>query len=536
MYGYSNASVFRDVTEENITEVEEFVRRDLLSILEATKNPLTYEEKTVFFGIFASCPSKFSFLGERKLIIQIVNYVKSKVPNETNQNTSDEDVQNDGLNYFLPIHSPRKRRPKKRKHDSNDIIQTKFGTIFGNRMLIQSKRNKTACDMSQSNLKNMLFIGAKPVFDSIETTLEIQEFTEDLASVTIENDGANVDGSVTCILCKQTLKVFLKKSTNSCSWTLSNLKSHVVACLRRKTASRIPTEKSNEPEKSDDEFNNSDFNGNFSYANNDPITEANESIQTNHDPIEENNTSTVKLEVSMCSVSELKSDLENALYTQMTIQDLKMRNTAEKYKENTRKCSVKLNETKAMKIDICEIPGDGDCMFGVIVHQLNHVKIGSNDHKDLTKLLRKDVVKFIEMNSSYFSHQIKNRIHEHNINASDIKEAAKVFLGKLSQPGFFGGDESLKAISLKRRVNIIIMNENGPYYFAHKFNTSYERTIMMAFRGKGPNTKRNHYDSVVGITKISVPFMVGHLIDNEIKCIQNMRKNEIIDVDEEYNA
>lgn len=66
-----------------------------------------------------------------------------------------------------------------------------------------------------------------------------------------------------------------------------------------------------------------------------------------------------------------------------------MRNTAAKNNEKKRKCSVNVSEIQSEKIEICEVKGDGNCLFSVAAHQMYHTRINSTQHYNYTDDLRK---------------------------------------------------------------------------------------------------------------------------------------------------
>lgn len=63
----------------------------------------------------------------------------------------------------------------------------------------------------------------------------------------------------------------------------------------------------------------------------------------------------------------------------------------------------------------------------------------------------------------------------------DVTEAdCQQFLGLLSEKAF-GGIETIKAITLIHRVNILVINEDGPPYFPMGFNANCHRTVFIAY-------------------------------------------------------
>lgn len=50
-------------------------------------------------------------------------------------------------------------------------------------------------------------------------------------------------------------------------------------------------------------------------------------------------------------------------------------------------------------------------------------------------------------------------------------------------------------------ANIVIFNENGPYYFATRYKNDHTRTLFLAYR-ISVSGKHNHYDSVCDVSNI----------------------------------
>lgn len=145
-------------------------------------------------------------------------------------------------------------------------------------------------------------------------------------------------------------------------------------------------------------------------------------------------------------------------------------------------------------------------MFAALAQQLFYVKVNGTEHARATKELRKKSADYIKANYDSFQHEIKGRVLDRNLQAENIQQECSVFVNHcLPKPGCWGGFESLKAISQIYKVNILIFNENGDYYFAQKFNMTYDRSVFIGFSNANKHATssvsndRNHYDPVVEI-------------------------------------
>lgn len=153
-------------------------------------------------------------------------------------------------------------------------------------------------------------------------------------------------------------------------------------------------------------------------------------------------------------------------------------------------------------VKIIKMAEDGDCLYAACVHQLYNVKVGSNQHKALVRKLRDDVCEHIYENPEYFKNAIKLRINEENPHDSsailDLKYTK--FLENLAKQGFWGGSETLMAISCIYGANIVVFCENGPYYLATGYEQEKKRTLFLAYKNIGGILC--HYDSISDISRI----------------------------------
>lgn len=203
---------------------------------------------------------------------------------------------------------------------------------------------------------------------------------------------------------------------------------------------------------------------------------------------------------------EESSQNEDTIFTQLTIQNLKMNNAVSAHKEKITNVSFNLSDNVAGTIGAVKIKKDGNCMFGALSHQIFCVKINSTEHQTATQDLRQKSAAYVKENYALFAHDITGRLLDQNPKNKDNDKDCMIFVNQvLPQPGCWGGTESLKAISIVYRINILVFCEDGDYYYATKFNADYERSVFIAFRdvnkrGRNPaGVKRNHYDSVVAI-------------------------------------
>lgn len=201
-----------------------------------------------------------------------------------------------------------------------------------------------------------------------------------------------------------------------------------------------------------------------------------------------------------------------------------------------------LGDNIVRQIKVASIPTDGDCLFGALAHQLFATKLSVRSSVRNSQKLREESVEYIKKNIAAFEHELKNRLYDCGIQKSDYLEMDFVsFLNtRLCKKGYWGGAESLKAISCLYEVNIIVFLEDGPCYVANNFNMNYKRSVCIAFRNNneystsptsGDENKNiifNHYDSVCTINQTDIIDCMEKLADVNKKQEDMFDNNTII--------
>lgn len=215
-----------------------------------------------------------------------------------------------------------------------------------------------------------------------------------------------------------------------------------------------------------------------------------------------------------------KTNVSEVMYSQISSQITRMLEKTLLNNDDTTEMSVNLK--KSMSLKIAEIDRDGNCLFSSIVHQLFCLKLQSDEHSQETKQLRKNVVEYISSHYSSFKFALQGRVYE-EINPQSIRDMDKECKSILNDylPRdyvFWGGAESLKAIQGMYHVNILTFEENGLCSFNENFDTTYPRTLILAFRSNRPRKKNrdsmaayNHYDSVCDISSNAILNSISHL-------------------------
>lgn len=192
------------------------------------------------------------------------------------------------------------------------------------------------------------------------------------------------------------------------------------------------------------------------------------------------------------------------LLNQITEHLRKMWNATQVNYDRTEDVQFELVENQPHWVTVARIPGDGNCLFGTFVHQLFGIEVNSFDFVEATEKLREDVVRYISNNFHDFEAEILARVFdEEQLNGMEnIGEACQFFLNEyLSRDGYWGADETIKAIQLMYRVNILVFKEPNLYNYFQRFDEPNTRMLILMHRlgNRLHRSPHNHYDSVCRI-------------------------------------
>lgn len=171
----------------------------------------------------------------------------------------------------------------------------------------------------------------------------------------------------------------------------------------------------------------------------------------------------------------------------------------------------KLNDSASGIAKLVEIEADGNCLFGTVSHQLFQDEVNSYEHNRNKTQLRADVVDHIKNDLNAFKHSLNGRLLDmrDDYDVNDITEDDYLhFLDNyLSKDKFWGGSETLLAISKIYCVNVFIFNEKDLCVLMNDATQHYKKSIALAYRigyikndGDKEMIIRNHYDSVFDIS------------------------------------
>lgn len=499
--GYNTAAGFADVNDEDIDYVEKFTRKnipEMINLNQMDNEHFTTEQKKIFFGMFATEPTKFEFTrGNKNFIGLIVTTVKEIIESERNRQA--------GLAKF--------NKQTKTKWFA-DLYRTPIGLFFADGLNFEVQNTVSTTKAStkikkpqdQQQLKKNLFEKAEKVMSQHKMGRPLFPFSEDSVSVNIEN-GTLVKGTVICNFCniddpKRIVKMYCQQSMGSGYWVPSNLTSH------------LTKHHSNKQQKSNIETISA-YNNNLEGTKSEYISSSEEiEVEMVHQT-EQNRSLT--LEIVPVLEYEVENLIEDSLFLQMSKHNIQMINGSlinnEKIVDFFVQIDSELKPSSVIKI--CKIEGDGSCLYGSLSHQLFSSKINSCDHRTQTINLRKDCVDYLQSNLERMEPYIKGQVYEmcdkRKINTKNIDLKQEILnFTKITLPSAntYGGMESIKSISELYKVNIITINEDGSCHIG-AFNVKYERMAFIAFRNG------NHYDSVVEIDTKTLS-MYAHKLASDI--------------------
>lgn len=89
----------------------------------------------------------------------------------------------------------------------------------------------------------------------------------------------------------------------------------------------------------------------------------------------------------------------------------------------------------------------------------------------------------------------------------------------LPKKNTWGGSEAIYTAMMIYKINVLMFNEYGRFYFPYGFDPSAQRIILLAYRlgdatkskRKSPSNKYEHYDSVINIDSQNISFICDTL-------------------------
>lgn len=145
------------------------------------------------------------------------------------------------------------------------------------------------------------------------------------------------------------------------------------------------------------------------------------------------------------------------------------------------------------------IPGDGNCLFGALVHQIFGITPDQPLFSTYSLQLREAVVREIRGRLWLYFDHVSSFAEE--LYQDDTPAALKVerYLEALQFDGFWGGAESLAAVCNFLQVSITVYQDNGKIEFTPTVSELHSWPVCNIYYRGILGQARTHYDSVVCI-------------------------------------
>lgn len=505
---FRDALTIKNIDDALINNLEKYINDEVLEkIIKFEKKTKLILDRKMFFGDHADEPNSFKITaGEREQLKEVALFAKEKFEKR-------------GSSYFS----------KKKNHNLfNTIDCGNLGRLFVDEINYGSRMDKKSKTVLHASAVDILKSG------KVESTI-LAQFTEEMVDITSTNN--ILRGTVECVLCptakngKKEKKKFIinSKHDENHSWIFSNFIKH----LRNNHKLDIPkkigkssTDKS--IEKTSHVFDKEAVADNCSIVFNDGMCD------DAQNELQENEPKVVISDQLLIDCDNRFKNTQSKIYDLISTQAMEMLENSEAMDELSQllefECCAKRCSSK-----IVEVAKDGNCIFSAMVHQLFKPKIDSENHKDLTKQIRVDIISYIRKNPTLFKSELESRIFAKKkpqmIQSMDTE--MEMILGDLSRDGIWGGDESLKAVKYLYKRNILVITELGDFYFACPFEETFEAMLILAFRVKGnidrnekkiPNIDRDHYDSVIHIEPSDI-FSISEELSKRLKKGYSLKQN-----------
>lgn len=474
--GFRDAVTIKNIDETVILYVENYIKTDLVKLL--LKNDEEYD-RCMFFGKrYATDPESFVFSLGEKIQLKEIAIFANKIFNKP------------GPRFFSA-------NSGKMKNILDTINFRDTGRLFidkrNNQHNSVQETNKREEIVDEEKLKSKLLADTQLTLKSLKVSQEhINKLTE--KNITVEIDNGNITGKIECVLCdeprtkrqKKEHTVSTKFEKGTYYWILSNYSKHFK------------------------NMHGANKTGSATCKNNVTMSKSIQNVSSNEvKPDSEDEADKIKrimrLRISECTLGMISACEING--------------------EQQESINFICGEDK-VPLKIVRVPEDGNCLFSAAVHQLKKVNSKDEQLSVLARELRAEVVSFISANIPLFELDLKGHIlDKKNKKIENLGNEYQHFLDtKLSKDGKWAGTESLRAIRLLYKVNILIVNEQGEYYFANTFDENLDSNslLILAFRVTAgitasekniTNENRNHYDSGIYIEPTNVFSMAEVLFD-----------------------
>lgn len=489
---FSDPFVFKTINDDDIADAEKLIQTKTLQMLENSLNEsvlgehaerdtdVLVDEDTLreYFGdVYYNDTHNFEFLpGDKKLIKLLVEHVQNV----------DSKGDNKGLRIYKP--KPTKKQNKNVQLHKENVNPTEND---GYESDIDSER--------LAQVKSTLFKKVMEYmhFYNVNEIVDLENVPETIVSVSSQNK--KIIGHIYCVICqnnseKKNVKPKRVSYSNGC-WVPSNFATHLNTVHKLKPTRNIKA--SSKIQKHNIRVNKINPSQNtkpeIKIEREDPV------LSNEYPKIEFGNDA--RLQIWYNQISD-----QITAMTRVVHENAEHQSQVEFFLDENdpnSKCSLKAVDASP----------DGNCMLSSSTHQLVHSKMNSNEMKKTYKKMRADVVEFMRQNYDSFKNEIKGHVYDLREQQKqsgadldeekfDIEKECLFFLNNvLPKNRCWTGSETLKALSIIYKVNIINIYEERPVHVPINNPNAYKKTIILAYRidPAAQQLTRNHYSSVTDI-------------------------------------
>lgn len=495
--GFKEAVTFKTIDQQDIEHIESRMKSKLQNHLDESKNQddFTNINYVDFFGEeYINSPGDFTFTrGDQKLIKELVDHVK-RVVDQNNE-------LNSGIQHFSSSVSSQKQ--KRLLYRGTKYYKQFYGRYFTknetNSVIDDGVKPKLRENSNTNLMQSKLFDEVQKYISSHLLKENFPAFEQNHTSLEIEDNG-KITGVIACVACeaekgvKKPIRVSMKQMVGSDdgTWVISNFSTHVKRChsdflkedCKTEKRTRKPKVKQNPKARSNNKSNkrqqetrvplkgSTNHNAGNKRIKKEPTVSDSKSVELMIEPMIDSNGN-----------HETAEDFETSIYNQISNQILKMIESSMKH--NVNRYEMKFNiESNTSTLLVEMIYGDGHCLFRAIAHQLFRGILGTDEQDKATLKLRSDVVSYIKEHYSEFVWELRGAVYDKFdvVPRGEMDDKCRDYLNEYLANCGWGGSETLKAVSEMYQVNILVLNEGDSGYFVNSFNTSFNQTILLAYK------------------------------------------------------
>ncbi|XP_055543551.1 deubiquitinase OTUD6B-like [Wyeomyia smithii] len=148
---------------------------------------------------------------------------------------------------------------------------------------------------------------------------------------------------------------------------------------------------------------------------------------------------------------------------------------------------------------VCRIPGDGNCLFSSLAHQIWQSLPATELNNFHARSLRALVVEYYRSKAGELEEQLtaQDQVIFQQPNSSNTT-------CNLATPGFWGGEESIRAVAAIFEYNIRVYSENASMTTIGEPGARNQQDLSIVHRSNEYGAY-NHYDSVIRLIENDEP-------------------------------